>query len=180
MDGCGRGLNGVFRRKRRKPVGGRFFGGHGVTFNSASVNGEVDDLADLDAIVGPQTIGFPKDGYGATVLDGYPGQRILRYHFVKVDQSFSIFRLTGRCLRSSIPIVRVSAFEPAGAVWFEMSIRQEKCLPFLCLHLCYPIFSCPGSNLPFAYSCGAPLTGQDLGIGVPCTFQWPSLSSWGG
>lgn len=124
VDGCARGLHGVFRRERGKPVGGRCFGGHGVTFNSAGVKGEVDSLADLDAIVGPQTIGFPKDGYGATVLDGDPGQRILRYHFVEVDQSFSIFRLARWCLRSSIPIVGVSALEPAGAVWFEMSIRQ--------------------------------------------------------
>lgn len=121
VDGCGRGLHGVFRRKRGKPVGGGFFGGYGMTFDSAGVEGEVDDFADLDAIVGPQTVGFSKDGYGTAVLDGYPGQRILRYNPVKVDQSFSIFRLT-RWRRSRIPIVGVSALQPAGAVWFEMSI----------------------------------------------------------
>lgn len=121
VDGGGRGLHGVFGRRGGKPVGAGFFGGYGVTFDSAGVEGEVDDFADLDAIVGPQTVGFSKDGYGTAVLDGYPGQRILRYHFVKVDQSFSIFGLTRR-RRSGIPIVGVSALQPAGAVWFEMSI----------------------------------------------------------
>jgi len=115
VDGCGRGLHGVFGGERGKPVGGCFFGGYGVTFDSASIDGEVDDFADLNAIVGPQTIGFPENGYGTAVLDGYPGQRILWYNSVKVDQSFSIFGLT-RWRRSRIPIVGVPALQPAGAV----------------------------------------------------------------
>lgn len=121
VDGRGWGLYSIFGRERGQPVGGGFFGGNGMAFDSAGVEGEVDDFADLDAIVGPQTVGFSKDGYGTAVLDGYPGQRILRCHFVKVDQSFSIFRLT-RGRRSSVPIVGVSALQPAGAVWFKMSV----------------------------------------------------------
>lgn len=56
-----------------------------MAFDSAGVKGEVDYFTDLDAIVGPQAIRFPEDGYGTTVLDGYSGQCIFRCHFVKVD-----------------------------------------------------------------------------------------------
>ena len=58
--------------------------------DSTSVDRQDDDFTYLDAIVGPQTVGFAEDVGLAVIFDSNSGKGVFGFHFVQVDQLISI------------------------------------------------------------------------------------------
>lgn len=68
---------------------------------STGIDGQNDNFPDLDAIIGPEAIGFAKDIRLAIVFDSNAGEGVLGFHFVEVNQLIVIL-VINRSLITSV------------------------------------------------------------------------------